>query len=64
MEQKDQLLSLCKAVVDVLETKASGGKHNPAPWEGYENCNGTEVGKDIDRLIRRCKRIIKQQSKS
>jgi predicted Zn-dependent protease len=55
-------VSLAKDIVNILEIKCLAGcseKHKT--WQGFQNGNGTDVGKDIERLIRKAKRIIKQE---
>lgn len=52
-----ELIKLAERVVDVLDKKASAGVYNKE-WKGFTNGNGTEVGVDIDRLIKHCKKII------
>ena len=53
-----ELIKLAKRVVRVLETnfKCDG---EICDWDGFENGNGRECGKEIDRLIINVKRILK-----
>ena len=53
------LLSLCKSIIQTLDVKGRAGCINPS-WEGFQNGNGTEVGKDIETLIRKAKRLEKK----
>lgn len=50
-------ITLAETIVKILDKKARAGCSNPS-WEGYQNGNGTEVGKDIEKLIRKAKRIL------
>ena len=55
-------VSLAKNIIDVLETKCLAGcDPKYKNWDGFQNGNGTDVGKHIQRLINRAKRIIDKQ---
>lgn len=55
--------NLAKNVIKILDKKGRAGCINKS-WEGYCNGNGTEIGTDIERLIRQAKRILKIQPKN
>lgn len=48
---------LAKTVIKVLDTKARAGCDDSS-WVGYSNGNGTEIGVDIERLIKQAKRLL------
>lgn len=48
---------LAERVIKVLDVKARAGCNNPS-WVGYSNGNGTEIGVDIERLIKHAKRLL------
>jgi len=48
---------LAQTVIKVLDVKARAGCDNPS-WIGYSNGNGTEIGVDIERLIKQAKRLL------
>jgi N-acetyl-anhydromuramyl-L-alanine amidase AmpD len=46
-------------LVEVLDKKYNAGNNDkPKTWEGFVNCNRTEIGTDIDRLIKRSKKYL------
>ena len=55
--------SLAQRVVDILDKKANAGSR-PAQrnWYGFENANGTDIGSDIESLIKQAKNILKQET--
>ena len=58
IEKRDlavKLHRLSSGVVMVLKNKALRGCDEKS-WIGFQNGNGTEVGKDIERLIKRAER--------
>ena len=57
----DKLITLAGQIVEVLDKRCKAGCSNP-DWTGYENGNGSEVGSEIERLIRRAKRILRINS--
>lgn len=58
IDYKSELESLASRVIKILDIKAKRGCIES--WEGYQNGNGIEVGKDIEALIRKSKRILKK----
>jgi hypothetical protein len=59
-DYKSELESLSNKVINILDVKAKSGlnkDHNK--WDGFTNGNGTEVGKDIESLIKKAKRLLK-----
>lgn len=56
-------LRLAKRIVRVLETRALAGCKHPN-WKGFENGNGSEVGGEIDALIKAAQRIIDNQKQT
>ena len=48
---------LAQTIVKVLDVKARAGCSEPS-WIGYSNGNGTEIGVDIERLIKQAKRLL------
>jgi hypothetical protein len=54
-----ELISLASRVIAILDKKANVGCKEKG-WEGFQNGNGTEVGKDIDRVIKSAHRILKK----
>lgn len=59
-----ELIKLAQRVVDILDVKARKGctGENKA-WYGFNNGNGTEIGFDIEALIRKAKRTLKKYVK-
>lgn len=58
IEKRDlavKLHRLSSGVIIVLKNKALRGCDEKS-WIGFQNGNGTEVGKDIERLIKRAER--------
>ena len=53
------LVKFCNRVIEVLDKKARNGCYGDPSWIGFQNGNGTEVGKDIEALIKRAKQIVK-----
>lgn len=49
--------SLAQMVIDVLDIKGRAGC-NDKSWIGFQNGNGTEIGSDIERLIKKAKKQI------
>lgn len=51
--------SLAQSVIDILDVKCRKGcDENHKKWDGFQNGNGTECGKDIERLIKKAKREL------
>ena len=48
---------LAELVVEVLDKKANSGDINKS-WAGFENANGEEFGKDVDKIIELAKEIL------
>lgn len=55
--------TLAKSVIEVLDIKARAGSTEPS-WLGFQNGNGTEIGKEIEALIRKAKRLHSQDKES
>jgi hypothetical protein len=53
--------ALAHEVVRVLDRRCKAGVTSPS-WVGFENGNGIEVGREIERLIRRAKRILAKEA--
>ena len=53
----DELISLALQVVEILDKRCKAGCSKP-DWTGYQNGNGVEVGRHIERLIRVAQRIL------
>jgi hypothetical protein len=52
--------NLANRVIAILDIKARNGcVEKEKSWIGFENGNGTEVGKDIERLIKLAKKELK-----
>lgn len=51
---------LAQTVIKVLDVKARAGCKEQS-WIGYSNGNGTEIGVDIERLIKQAKRCLNRQ---
>lgn len=59
--ESKQLLAavrLAETVIKVMDIKGRAGLSDPT-WVGFENGNGTEIGKDIEKMIRQAKRFLK-----
>ena len=50
-------VSLAELVVKILDEKAHKGC-NDKVWFGFQNGNGEEVGKDIERIIIKAKKFL------
>ena len=50
-------VSLAELVVKILDEKAHKGCDNKV-WFGFQNGNGEEVGKDIERIIVKAKKFL------
>ena len=50
-------ISLVELVVKILDKKANRGS-DYKKWFGFQNGNGEEVGKDIDRIIVKAKKVL------
>lgn len=48
---------LAKNIIKILDKKGRAGCNNQG-WAGFENGNGTEIGVDIERLIKQAKRFL------
>lgn len=48
---------LAETVINVMDKKGEAGCNNPT-WIGFQNGNGTEIGVDIERLIKQAKRFL------
>jgi hypothetical protein len=48
---------LAKDIIRILKVKANRGCNHQS-WEGFQNGNGEDVGKDIDRLIRKAEKVL------
>jgi predicted RNA-binding protein with EMAP domain len=53
---------LIEKFIFVLDEKARRGTVDMS-WEGFQNGNGVEVGKDIEKLIKQAKKILKNMKK-
>lgn len=54
---------LANEIIRVLDVKARRGVRKPEEtWTGFENGEGIEIGRDIERLIKRAKAVIKQSA--
>ena len=58
MSKKTTVEELAKDVVRVLDEMGSAGCRVKS-WDGFQNGNGRDIGKHIDRLIRKAKKVIK-----
>ena len=52
-------------ILDVMDVKAREGcdpsyTNLNLSWEGFENGNGVEIGKDIEKFIRKIKKYLSQ----
>lgn len=53
-------IKLAKKVIDILDKKCRNGcTSEHYTWIGFQNGNGTECGKDIERLIKQAKKLLK-----
>lgn len=52
---------LAKTVINVMDKKGKAGCKEPT-WIGIQNGNGTEIGVDIERMIKQAKRFIANYS--
>ena len=50
-------VSLAELVVKILDEKAHRGCENKV-WFGFQNGNGEEVGKDIERIVVKAKKFL------
>ena len=48
---------LAETVINVMDKKGKAGCKDPT-WIGFQNGNGTEIGVDIERLIKQAKRFL------
>lgn len=49
---------LAKEIIRVLDVKARQGVRKPEEtWTGFENGNGEEIGRDIEQLIAKAKKV-------
>lgn len=54
---------LANEIIRVLDVKARRGVRQPEEtWVGFENGEGVEIGRDIERLIKKAKAVIKQSA--
>lgn len=60
--KKSSDISLAETVIKVLDKKARAGCIKNSSWVGHQNCNGTEIGVDIERLINQAKRFLKKNN--
>jgi hypothetical protein len=60
MEKHKEII---KQLVFVLDEKCKRGDLFPS-WEGFENGNGEECGKDIEELIEKAKEYLKHDGKT
>lgn len=51
---------LAEMVIKILDIKANKGCE-VKKWEGFTNGNREEIGKDIDKIIKLAKRILKNK---
>ena len=55
---------LAKEIIRILDVKTRQGLRQPeTAWIGFENGEGVEVGKDIERLIKKAKAVLKASAK-
>ena len=57
--QIDEANRIIKSIIKILDEKAHKGSDNKV-WFGFQNGNGEEVGKDIERLIIKSKKYIQK----
>ena len=55
IDNRKELEKLAKMVVSILDLKAHNGC-DCENWDGFQNGNGEEVGKDINKLIKFAKK--------
>ena len=55
IDNRKELEKLAKMVVSILDLKAHNGC-DCKNWDGFQNGNGEEVGKDINKLIKFAKK--------
>ena len=48
---------LAETVIKVMDKKGKAGCNEPT-WIGFQNGNGTEIGIDIERMIKQAKRFL------
>ena len=48
---------LAETVIKVMDKKGKAGCNDPT-WIGFQNGNGTEIGVDIERMIKQAKRFL------
>lgn len=54
---------LANEIIRVLDVKARQGVRKPEEtWTDFENGDGVEIGRDVERLIKRAKAVIKQSA--
>lgn len=59
---KNEAIQLSKLIIEILDKKAHRGTDDNS-WLGFTNGNGIEIGVDIEKIIRKAKKIIKNESK-
>jgi hypothetical protein len=52
---------LLKEILYILDVKGKVGCDSDK-WEGLQNGKGQEIGKDIDKIIKKIKKVLNEQS--
>ena len=59
--QIDEANKIIKSIIKILDVKARQGcNQKDGAWFGFQNGNGEEVGKDIEKLIIKSKKYIQK----
>lgn len=53
----ERVLNLPKNIIEILDIKANHGCKYKG-WKGVCNGNGTDIGEDMDRLVRKAHRLL------
>ena len=53
-------INLAQKIINILDIKARSGCYSKPAWEGFQNGNGTDVGNDIEKLIKQAKTELKK----
>lgn len=57
----EKLINLAESIVKILDVKCrKGNNEENKSWIGFQNGNGTECGKDIEKLIKQAKKILQK----
>ena len=58
MTKKAEYIKFVESVLKTLDVKARKGCDEKS-WVGFQNGDGEEVGKDIERIISQAKKLLK-----